>query len=1126
MIVCTPPILKKRGLTSTLLIMNFTAILLTVTCLQVGARGIAQNITLSEKNVPLQKVFKSIEDQTGYVFFFNYAWLRHARKVSVEARNASLMEALELCFKDQPLTYEIVNRTIVLKPKTPAAGRVGSQDPLHGPPIDIKGAPISDKDEPVLKIIHTVTGTVTNEKGEPLEGASVTEKGYSIGVTTDNRGRFSINLAENEGVLIISHVGYQTQELAVGTRNTVDIRLISLNTQMDAVIVVGYGTQKRSDITGSVASVPKDRLSKIPVTNVLQALEGSVAGYTLTQTSSVPGSSANQQVRGLSSITASTTPLIILDGVPFPGQTNDISPGTIESIEVLKDASATAIYGTRGSSGVILITTKRGATGKPTISYNGFAGGETWAHEVKPMDATAFKIKNVVWNQQTGGTNTNINSDSVVNATEVTNHRAGQVTDWMKLIKQPGYIQSHNLSFSGGTKDVRYFINGEYTKEKGILKGYQYTRVSLRSNLNANLTDWLAVGTSLFYTNNNTDGGHSDLTLAGQMSPYGQPTNPDGTWNILPMYGNTLYTNPFLGLYKPTKNRNNNLTGTGYIDVTPAIIPGLKYRLNGSYTYLPSRYDTYTGRNANDNQGTAIVYAGESTSWILENILSYTKDLKQHHFDLTALYSAQKTQSFNSLITAKGFINDGLGFNNTSAATTQTTQSNFNTANTSYPSLALPSQILSQMGRLNYSYAGKYLLTATVRRDGYSAFGNLTDKYGAFPSVAVGWNVHREDFMNKISFVNMLKIRASYGTTGNSAIGTYGTQTTQSVTQYVYNNQTATGLIANNLGNANLKWESTTGTNLGIDFAVMNNRISGTVEAYQTKTSNLLLARQLPSPSGYSSVLQNIGKLQNQGLDITLNTVNVKTRDFSWQTTIVFSTYKNKLLQLYGDNKDDIGNAWFLGKSLGALYTYKLLGVWQTGEDPSGVDPTAKPGYLKFADLDHNHAITAAGDRTIVGYTHPSWTGGITNTFSYKSLSLRIFIQTVQGVMKNNQYYDNADQSGAINLPASVGYWTAANQNNSRPSLAYTNPYNYAYPSKANFTRLKDITLNYVLPQEMVSKWGFGNISAYISGRNIHTWTPWLGWDPEANYQSLPFGTYNNYPLVASYVFGLNFSLK
>lgn len=972
-----------------------------------------------------------------------------------------------------------------------------------------------------------ITGTVRNKQDNtPLHGVSLFAEGRKTsGTTTDSSGNFTIELPPGAQRLTFSFIGMESQTITVRDGVRLNVLLSPLNQSLNEVVVVGYGTQKKSDVTGSVTSVPKDRLSKIPVTNVLGALEGSVAGYTLTQTSSVPGSSATQQVRGINSITASTTPLIILDGVPFPGTTNDISPSTVESIEVLKDASATAIYGTRGSSGVILITTKRGATGKPTIGYNGFAGYEAMAHEMKPMNGTEFKIKNVVWNQQTGGTNTNINTDSVVNAYEIPNQKAGRTTNWLDLITRQGYIQSHNLNFSGGSKDVKYFVNGEYTKENGLLKGYQYTRVSFRSNLNANLTDWLAVGTSLFYTNNNMDGGHVDLTLAGQMSPYGQPYNTDGTYEIFPMYGNTLYTNPLLGLYKPTINRSNNLTGTGYIDVMPKFIPGLKYRLNGSYSYLPSRYDTYTGRNANDNLGTAIVYAGESTSWILENILSYTRDIQKHHFDLTALYSSQQTNSFNSAITAKGFINDGLGYNNTSAATTQITSSNFPTANTIFPALALPSSLLSQMGRLNYSYAGRYLLTATVRRDGYSGFGDLTNKYGSFPSVALGWNVHKEDFMNRVSFINVLKLRVSEGTTGNSAITPFQTQTTQSVLQYVYNNQTATGLVANNLGNANLKWESTTGTNLGIDFAVLNSRIMGTVEGYETKTSNLLLNRQLPSMAGYTSILQNIGKLQNRGLDVTLTTVNVRTRVFSWQTTMVFSTYKNKLLQLYGDNKDDIGNSWFLGKPLGAIYTYKLEGVWQTGQNPAGVDPTAKPGYLKFADLDHSGTINAS-DREIVGYTNPSWTGGMTNTFTYKNLSLRVFIQTVQGIMKNNQIYDNADQSGAINLPEAVGYWTAANQSNTRPSLAYTNPNSYPYPSKANFTRLKDITLNYNFPQTLAGKYGFGNISAYVSGRNIHTWTPWLGWDPEGMYQSLPLGTYNNYPQVASYVVGLNFTLK
>lgn len=960
-----------------------------------------------------------------------------------------------------------------------------------------------------------VKGKVVSASGEAVIDANVTVKGTSNGTKTGADGSFTIN-ASPADVLVISHVNFQKLEIKVADINAATPILLSgSKEELDQVIVVGYGTQKKSDVTGSVSSVPKDRLTKIPVTNVLQAAEGSVAGWTLTTTSAAPGQSAGQQVRGLNSISASTTPLIILDGVPFAGLTNDISPNTIESIEILKDASATAIYGTRGSSGVVLITTKRGNTGKPVINYSGFAGLEFMSHTLKPMDAAAYKQKNITWQQQTGNNNANITSDSVINAFEVPNNRAGVITNWLDEISRQGSIQSHNLSFSGGTKDVKYYVNGEYAKDNGLLKGYQYTRVSLRSNLNANLTDWLSVGTSLLYTNNNNDGGRVNLTLAGQMSPYGQLYRSNGDYEIFPMYGNTLYTNPLLGLYVNSLNRNNNLTGTGYIDVSPRFIKGLKYRLNGNYTYLPGRVATYTGRKANNNLGSAMVNNTETINWIIENILSYTKDIKQHHFDLTALYSSQKNRSSSATINANGFVNDGLGYNNTSAAATQTTSTNYS-----------QTALISQMGRLNYNYDGKYLLTATVRRDGYSAFGALGDKYATFPSVAVGWNIDRESFMDNVTPVNTLKLRFSYGTTGNSAIGAYGTLTSQSVLQYVYNSTTVTGVVASNLGNANLKWESTTAANLAVDFSLLQNRISGTVEYYKTKTKDLLLGRQLPIMTGYSSVLENIGRLGNRGLDVTLNTVNVRTGDFTWQTTAVFSTYKNKLTQLYGDGKDDIGNGWFIGKSLGAIYTYRLIGVWQADDDLNSISPAAKPGQLKFADIDGNKVINS-NDREIVGYRNPTWTGGITNTFTYKNFSFRVFIQTYQGAMKNNQIYDNADQSGAINLPADVGYWTAENKNPTRPALSYTNPLSYAYPSKANYTRLKDATLSYTVPQSWIDRYGLSSLSFYISGRNIHTWTPWLGWDPEANFQSLPAGTnYNNYPQVASYVLGLNLTLK
>jgi TonB-linked SusC/RagA family outer membrane protein len=519
--------------------------------------------------------------------------------------------------------------------------------------------------------------------------------------------------------------------------------------------------------------------------------------------------------------------------------------------------------------------------------------------------------------------------------------------------------------------------------------------------------------------------------------------------------------------------------------------------------------------------GHAYAQNTETQNWILENILSYTRDFGQHHIDLTALYSAQHDNFFVTSLAANTFINDQLGFSNINAGQVQSA-GNMDALNNN----AEPSQyaLLSQMGRLNYSYAGKYLLTVTARRDGYSGFGALTSKYGTFPSVAVAWNMAKEDFMKNVSFVNALKLRASYGTTGNSAIGPYQTLTTLGVTQYVYNGTTATGVQAANLGNAGLKWESTTGTNIGIDFGLFN-RIDGTVEGYLTKTRDLLLSRNLPLVTGFSSILDNIGKLQNKGMDVNIHSINIRTKAFTWETNLVYSFFHNKITQLYGDGKNDIGNSWFIGKSLGAIYTYKLLGVWQTGQDPSGSNPGAKPGDLKFADLDKSGSITAA-DRTIVGYTVPKWTGGIINTFTYRDFSLRIFISTTQGAMKNNPILNPADQAGAINLPASVGYWTAANQSNTRSSLSYTNPLGYGFPSKDGYTRIRDVTLNYHVPGKIVNSWGLGSLSCYLSGRNLHTFTKWTGWDPETNYNGGTSVNYDNYPQVASYVFGVNVSLK
>jgi TonB-linked SusC/RagA family outer membrane protein len=1074
-------------------------------CMKVSANGYAQNnkISLEVRNMEFRKLLSLLQKKGKIHLLYSNELLPAGREITLSVKEEGVLDVLQKVLINTGLRFKVLSdELVVIVPEG----------------TEVKSA--------------SLKGRVVDENGKGLAGVSVQVEGSKGGVTTDQNGEFQLIVPEN-AKLIFTYVGYIRQTIPVDNRDHIDIvlKLDPTAASLNDVIVVGYGTQKRSDVTGSVSSVLQSRLTEIPVTNVLNAVEGSVAGFTVTQTSFTPGATATLQVRGLNSITASTTPLIVLDGVPFPGSTNDINPNDIESIEILKDASATAIYGTRGSSGVLLITTKKGRMGKAVIRYSGYAGPEYIARDFRPMNGAQYVQKNLDYHQQTGITPAQPVFDSVINTAEVPNFRAGKQVDWIKEVTRPAYMEAHNINFSGGTNDVRYYINGEYSKDNGVLKGYQYRRISLRSNLDANLAPWLSIGTSLFYANNNYDGGHVNLTLAGQMSPYGQEYNPDGTYDVYPMLTQLLYMNPLLGLYQPTINRSNNLTGTGWLEFKPLQIPGLKYRMNASYSYIPGRYDYYTGRNMGDQIGHAYAQNTETQNWIVENIVSYTKDIHKHHFDLTALYSAQHNNFFVNSLSANTFINDQLGFNNVNAGQIQTVNNTDALNNNARPSQYA---LLSQMGRLNYSYAGKYLITLTARRDGYSGFGALTSKYGVFPTVAVAWNMAKEDFFKTITAVNSLKLRVSYGTTGNSAIQPYQTLSTLGTTQYVYNNTTATGVAVSNilgtnpvlgsLGNAGLKWESTTGTNIGIDFSILN-RIDGTIEGYITKTSDLLLSRNLPIISGYQSILDNIGKLENRGMDISIHSINIRTANFTWETNLIYSFYHNKITQLYGDGKDDIGNGWFIGKSLGAIYTYKLLGVWQTGEDPSGSNPGAKPGDLKFADLDKSGSITAA-DREVVGYTVPKWTGGLINTFSYKDFSLRVFITTNQGAMKNDPILNPADQAGAINLPASVGYWTATNKSSDRSSLSYTNPLGYPYPKSASYTRIQDITLNYRVPARIVNSWGLGSLSLYLSGRNIHTFTNWVGWDPESNYNGGTSVNYNNYPIVATYVFGINLSLK
>jgi len=964
----------------------------------------------------------------------------------------------------------------------------------------------------------TVKGHVADSKGLALPGVSIKLVGTAQGTVTDIGGAYKIT-ASKTSRLQFSFLGYVTKTEEVGNRTAIDVTLADdASKALNEVVVVGYGTQKRTDVTGSVTSVPKARLSQLPVTNVLQALEGAVAGVNITTTSSVPGAQPAALVRGQNSIAANSGPYVVVDGIPLTktgGSLNDINPNDIASMEILKDASAVAIYGTNGSQGVILITTKRGTTGKPVIRYSGYAGLENIAHILAPRDPASFTQKYLDYLSQNKLTQQF--PEPVYNTAERANYAAGRTIDWVKEVTQQGIMQDHNVSISGGTPDTKYFISGDYLKQKGAVKGYQYNRVSIRSNLDFNVTDYLTIGATTFFANNNYDGGRAHLLFATAMSPYGNEYNPDGSYTIYPQLSEQLYTNPLLGLKTDQLSRSVNVNGNGYAELKfGGVLKGLKYRLNAGYTYLPTRTGSYSGRLANTPLGAASTTSSETTAFTLENLLFYTREFGKNRIDFTGLYSAQRRRWFTATASGTGYINDELSYNNIGGGSTlsSSSQSDRYAAN-------------SQMVRLNYGYDSRYLFTFTTRRDGSSVFGANTNKYGVFPVGALAWNISNEKFLRNSKFIDNLKLRVSYGKTGNEAVPVYRTITTDNTVRFPFNGISYIGVQAGNLGNGNLHWEETLGTNFGVDFSLFKSRVSGTIDLYDNKTSGLLLNRALPTITGYNQVLFNIGKVANKGVEVTLNTRNIVSSDFKWESLIVFAANKNRLVDLYGDGLDDLGNRWFIGKPISVVYDYRMTGVWQTGEDASKQDPGAKPGDLKFADLNGDGKITADLDKEILGQTAPKWTGGLTNTFHYKNVNLSVFIQTAQGMTKNDADYNYADEAGRRNTPAEIGYWTPTNASNQFQSLSYTNTRGYGYAHDASYTRIKDITLSYVFAPKMLEKMHLAGLTVYASGRNLKTFTNWIGWDPENNYQTRGSGDFaNNYPLARTFVFGVNVSLK
>ncbi|WP_461139824.1 SusC/RagA family TonB-linked outer membrane protein [Spirosoma pomorum] len=968
----------------------------------------------------------------------------------------------------------------------------------------------------------TIQGRVTDkEKGEGVPGVNVLLKGTQKGTTTDVNGNYSIAVNGPGDVLVFSSVGFAAQEVTVGDRASVNVILESDSRTLGEVVVVGYGSQSRRNVTGSVAKVDMKQTENLPNTNVTQSLRGRVAGVQFTD-SGRPGQNGSILIRGPRSLGGGNDPLIVLDGIFFNGSLADINPNDIESMEVLKDASAAAIYGSRAANGVILITSKRGTTRKPTLRVNAFSGISEIGRTVKLLSPERYLQKTLDYRAQSGLAADPANVASYLTTTEAANYKAGNTLDPWEAASQPGRIGSYDLSLSGRNDATNYYLSAAFTDEKGVIYNDNQKRITVRANIENQVTNWLSVGMNATFVRRDLSGREADVASIYYSSPYGTWKYPDGEPTQYSVPEEQISGNPIRAALL-TKNEEvyNNLFSNFYGLVTVPFVKGLSYRVNYSPNYRWNHIYNFTrqDRRLPNNTTSASKYNQESFDWVLENIVTYNKQINQNHgFDVTLLYGRNHQQSESTTANANQLSSDALGWNSLTLGGTQTTTS-------------AASQIdgISSMARLNYRFKDRYLLTLTARRDASSVFA-ANNKYATFPSAALAWIVSDESFMRKASFVDLLKFRLSYGAVGNQAIQPYQSLSLSGITQYVYGDGGATsvGIFPASMANSNLKWETTYTTNAALDFSLFKGRLGGTIEVYNSDTKNLIVQRSLPSLTGYTSVLTNLGATNNRGIELTFNTVNLRRKNFEWSSNIVLSANKNKIVHLYqsdtnGDGKedDDLANRWFIGQPVTVYYDYVFDGIYQQGDQiPSG----AQPGFVRLKDLNGDGKLDATNDRTIIGQGgQPKVRWGVTNNFTYGNLSLSVFVNAMQGwisdfiLLDPNSTRSENSPGRALNQ-IDAGWWTADNKSNTRPSLVYTNPQGHNYYVSRNFVRIQDVSLAYNFPSKLVSKVRATNLRLFLSAKNLYTFTDWPGTDPESG------GTTKSsfYPMPRSYTLGLN----
>lgn len=1108
--------------TKTLAIMRCILLFLCIGTIQALASvsySQSARLSLDMDNATVKEVLSVIEKESEFYFTYNLKQINAARKVSLHATDQEVTEILKRLFADGSVRYTINDRNIVLYPAS------GSES----------GNPAVAQQEKV-----TVNGTVRENTGETLPGVSVSVKGTTQGTITDVDGKYTLANIPKNATLVFSFVGMKSQEIKLAGKTVLNIKMQEDAIGLNEVVAIGYGYQKKKDLTGAITSVSsEDLVLGGTISNAAQALQGKTAGVQVSQTSKAPGGTISVRVRGSNSISSTNEPLYVIDGFPSSEGVN-INPNDIESMQILKDASATAIYGARGANGVVLITTKRGKAGENKISYSGYFGVQQIYNPFDMLDSKEYMtLSNALYKEIEGQENT-----------EYGNYTPSQLqsdvnTDWIKECTRLGVVQDHNIQFRGGSEKTKVLTSLGYYNQDGILKNTSFSRISGRINVDQTINEYIKAGASLYAHRETTDfqeySGNivNSNVLLGILTydPTVRPYEADGSYGRPP---GGRGDNPLANLNERSNDATyDKLNGTAFVEIEP--IKGLKGRINAGVEIMHDYEGKYLPRSTYQggiDNGVANTKDFASTRQVLEALISYNKTFnKIHDFGAMVGYSYEKYEQNYRKNAVKGFSTDLYGVNNLGAASTKTSIESYKAEN----------MLASFFGRVNYTFNDKYLATITLRRDGSSRFGT-NNQWGTFPSGSVAWRMSEEPFIRNLNVFSSLKLRAGYGKTGNERIGDYASYALMSNTNLTWdgaNNTAGTHMSQSNPENPNLKWETTSQYNVGLDMGFLDSRISVSIDAYYKRTSDLLLKINLPYYSGFTSGQSNVGKIANKGFEVDFTSHNL-IGEFKWNTKLNFALNRNEVLDL-GDSGDiyirsskPVGtvseNDYAIiseGQPLGSLFGYVYLGVIQEGETYAP-QPNALPGDPKFADLDNNGKIDSE-DRKIIGSANPDFIFGITNTFEYKGFDLSIFFQGTIGNDLLNMNRMNLEWNRTTDA---LNRWTPANTNTDLPRNGfYYSKYggyvNDHFIEDASYLRLKNLTLGYTIPFRKV----ISSCRVYASFENLFTVTGYSGWDTEVDtkaYESKKGSgsiqnanggaglDFNSYPSMRTYTFGLN----